>query len=57
MYDVPELKDVRQRAQDQLNGFHAGVKRFVNPHQYPVGLEKQLFDLKTDLILKARGQG
>ena len=32
-----------------------GVKRFVNPHQYPVGLEKTLFDLRTRLILEARG--
>jgi nicotinate phosphoribosyltransferase len=57
VYDPPTLNDVRQRAQDQLAGFHAGIKRFVNPHGYPVGLERRLYDLKTDLILKARGQG
>jgi len=27
----------------------------VNPHQYPVGLEKRLFDLRTRLVLEARG--
>jgi nicotinate phosphoribosyltransferase len=31
------------------------VKRFVNPHRYPVGLESRLFELKTDLVMKARG--
>jgi nicotinate phosphoribosyltransferase len=36
--------------------FHAGVKRLVNPHQYPVGLELGLHDVKTKLILEARGE-
>ena len=34
----------------------AGVKRFVNPHQYPVGLEQSLYDLRTELILRVRGE-
>ncbi len=55
VYDVPSIAHVRQRTQDQLALFHPGVKRFVNPHQYPVGLEERLFDLRTSLILKARG--
>ena len=55
VYDVPPLDQSRQRTVDQLSLFHAGVKRFVNPHQYPVGLERGLHDLKTKLILEARG--
>jgi nicotinate phosphoribosyltransferase len=55
VYDPPPLKEVRQRTAEQLAGFHGGVKRFANPHQYPVGLERGLFDLKTRLILQARG--
>ncbi|HEX6861394.1 MAG TPA: nicotinate phosphoribosyltransferase, partial [Thermoanaerobaculia bacterium] len=55
VYEPPPLKEVRQRTADQLAGFHGGVKRFANPHQYPVGLEHGLFDLKTHLILQARG--
>jgi nicotinate phosphoribosyltransferase len=31
------------------------VKRFVNPHQFPVGLERRLYDLRTQLVLDARG--
>ena len=38
----------------QLAGFNAGVKRFVNPQPYPVGLERKLHGLKTKLILEAR---
>lgn len=55
VYDPPPLEEVRRRGQEQLRGFHPGIKRFVNPHQYPVGLELGLFDLKTRLILEARG--
>jgi nicotinate phosphoribosyltransferase len=55
VYDPPPLEEVRRRVADQLQRFHPGIKRFVNPHQYPVGLELGLFDLKTRLILEARG--
>jgi nicotinate phosphoribosyltransferase len=55
VYAPPALADVRRHAQDQLARFHAGVKRFLNPHAYPVGLEGRLHDLKTRLVLKHRG--
>ena len=55
MYDLPSLEESRERVQEQLAMFHAGVKRFVNPHQYPVGLELGLHERKTKLILKTRG--
>ena len=54
-YDRPGIEDVRRRVREQLGRFHAGVKRFVNPHRYPVGLESGLHDLKTRLVLEARG--
>lgn len=53
-YDKPDIHTIRARVQTQLAGLHPGVKRFVNPHSYPVGLEKGLYDLKTNLILKLR---
>jgi len=56
VYQIPSLVDVRQRAQTQIGMFHSGVKRFVNPHEYPVGLELGLHELKMKLILKARGE-
>jgi len=54
-YDPPPLAETRRRTAAQLAGFHPGIKRFVNPHRYPVGLELGLFELKTQLILEARG--
>src|SRR2546428_6227780 len=56
VYTPPVLSEVRQRAQAQLAMFHPGVKRFVNPHQYPVGLELGLHEEKTKLVLQARGE-
>jgi nicotinate phosphoribosyltransferase len=55
VYDQPSIHDMRALALSQLSHFHDGIKRFVNPHQYPVGLEQGLFDRKTQLILNARG--
>ena len=55
VYGTPPPQQIRQRTQDQLARFHGGIKRFVNPHQYPVGLEAGLHQLKTNLVWKARG--
>jgi nicotinate phosphoribosyltransferase len=55
VYRLPALVEIRQRTQDQLAMLHAGIKRLLNPHQYPVGLELALHELKTNLVLRARG--
>lgn len=55
VYQLPSIHETRVRVNEQLAHFHKGIKRFVNPHTYPVGLEKNLFDLKTNLIMKLRG--
>ncbi|MBI5546410.1 MAG: nicotinate phosphoribosyltransferase [Deltaproteobacteria bacterium] len=54
VYHPPGLTEVRARAQEQLGRLHPGIRRFLHPHQYPVGLEKRLHELKTELVLKAR---
>ncbi|HVO10538.1 MAG TPA: nicotinate phosphoribosyltransferase [Vicinamibacteria bacterium] len=54
-YELPPLEDARRRLAGQLAALHDGIKRFVNPHQYPVGLSLQLSETKTRLILEARG--
>jgi nicotinate phosphoribosyltransferase len=55
VYDLPDLTAVRRRAAEQLASFPGGVKRFVNPHEYFVGLERGLHEHKTRLVLKERG--
>jgi nicotinate phosphoribosyltransferase len=54
VYEPPPLAHVRQRTKDQLARVHGGVKRFLNPHRFPVGLERQLHELRTKLVLAAR---
>ena len=55
VYESPSLDRIRARARSQLASLHSGIKRFVNPHEYPVGLEPRLHDLRTRLTLETRG--
>ena len=48
------LSAARDRARNELAGFHSGIKRLVNPHRYPVGLESALHDRNLAMILAAR---
>ena len=54
VYGEPPLAAVRARAHEQLGHLYAGTKRLLNPHEYPVGLEPTLYQLRTDLIFKNR---
>lgn len=54
VYDSPALAAIRARARDQLGRLHAGTKRLLNPHEYPVGLEPSLYELRTQLIFENR---
>ncbi|SDK31447.1 nicotinate phosphoribosyltransferase [Catalinimonas alkaloidigena] len=54
VYPLPSLSDVRQRAHQQLASLHPTIKRFENPHLYPVGLEEAYYQRKLDLILKMK---
>lgn len=48
------LEDARRRLQEELALFHPGIKRFVNPHTYPAGLELGLHERKFHAILRQR---
>ena len=52
----PPIEEARARVREQLDRLHPGIKRFVHPHQYPVGLSRELHDLKTRLVLEQRGE-
>jgi nicotinate phosphoribosyltransferase len=54
VYQAPPLEAVRETARSNLAGFYAGIRRFVNPHLYFVGIESSLHEEKTRLILQAR---
>ncbi|MDH3711376.1 MAG: nicotinate phosphoribosyltransferase, partial [Cyclobacteriaceae bacterium] len=54
VYEKPEIIEIKDRVTNQLGSLDKAIKRFVNPHAYPVGLERQLYDLKTKLIFNLR---
>jgi nicotinate phosphoribosyltransferase len=54
VYDPPALTAVRERCQRQLAQLDPGVKRLLNPHRYPCGLERSLHQRKTELAEDAR---
>lgn len=54
VYHPPNLESVRNRAKMQLDSLHPAVRRFFNPHAYPVGLETNLWDLRTKMLLEAK---
>ncbi len=56
VYNLPTLPDIRSKTQQELLQFNVGVKRFLNPHKYFVGMENSLYNTKVELIKKIRSQ-
>jgi nicotinate phosphoribosyltransferase len=48
------LESIRSRAREQLAGLHPAIRRLLNPHTYPVGLERRLHDRRTQEVLDRR---
>ncbi|MBN2405268.1 MAG: nicotinate phosphoribosyltransferase [Coriobacteriia bacterium] len=55
VYDSPPITASRLRVQEQLSHLDSSHKRFLNPHGYAVGIERRLHELRTRLIMEARG--
>jgi len=55
VYAQPPISEVRARAIASVGSLDPSITRFLNPHTYPVGLEKSLNELRTSLVLEARG--
>ena len=54
VYQSPKLIETREKCSKMLEKLHSSIKRLLNPHHYPAGLEKNLFDFKTSLIHKMK---
>jgi nicotinate phosphoribosyltransferase len=54
VYERPSIHQMRGQAQTELSRFYTGVKRLLNPHIYPVGLELGLYEIKSRLMEEAR---
>lgn len=52
--ELPSIATIRERVQAQLGALHPGIKRFLNPHTYPVGVTAALWELRARLVAEAR---
>lgn len=54
VFEDEPLNMMRDRAKRELAKVHPGTRRFTNPHEYPVGLEPGLHELRACMIREAR---
>ena len=54
VYERPSIHQMRGLVQSELGRFYSGVKRLLNPHIYPVGLELGLYEFKSRLMHETR---
>ncbi|GAB2633025.1 nicotinate phosphoribosyltransferase [Belliella aquatica] len=54
VYVCPPIEAIKQNTKDNLQCFDKTHKRLTNPHVYPVGLEENLYQLRTDLVFKMK---
>lgn len=54
VWESPPLRTVRERVRQELAMLHPGIKRTVNPHEYPAGLELGLHERKMRMLLEGR---
>lgn len=47
----------RARCQEQLSKLDDSIKRFHNPHEYPCGIERNLFEKRNSIVIETRGLG
>jgi nicotinate phosphoribosyltransferase len=54
VHQLPTLQESRARAHREVLSLDPSIRRFLNPHTYPVGLEETLNTFRTNLILEKR---
>ncbi|MCG8306298.1 MAG: nicotinate phosphoribosyltransferase [Cytophagales bacterium] len=54
VYELPSLEEIRNTVHSEMKRIHSGIKRFVNPHAYVVGLEQNLYEKRLRIILEQR---
>ena len=54
VYQLPELIDVQKRTTEALGALNPSIKRFVNPHRYPAGLEARLYEMRSSMMKRLK---
>lgn len=52
--EAASAAEAKERAQQQLQKLHPTIRRILNPHNYPVGLDIGLHQLRERMITQAR---
>jgi len=52
--EAETLEVIRGRVRENLERLHPTIRRFMNPHEYPVGLEIGLHELRDEMVRQAR---
>jgi len=50
VYRRPTIEAIRQRGCEQREQLHPAIRRFMNPHEYPVGLDVGLHEKRERMI-------
>jgi nicotinate phosphoribosyltransferase len=50
VYQKPSLRSIQDFCKQELAKFDSSIKRFYNPHIYPVGMEERLYHQKLKLV-------
>ncbi|MCC9609230.1 nicotinate phosphoribosyltransferase [Blastopirellula sp. JC732] len=53
VYQNPTLLEMQARTKAELARFHPSVRRLLNPHGYPVGIDQKLFKERERMIHEA----
>ena len=56
VYEWPDLAQMRETRQEDVARLDAGVRRLIHPHIYHVSLTEALWDLKQQLVIRARAR-
>lgn len=54
VYRAPDIHAIRAYARTQLDRLDPRSRRFLNPHYYPVGLDRTVHERKREMIAEAR---
>ncbi len=57
IYETPDINTIRNYCLEQVDTLWDEVKRFENPHNYYVDLSQKLWDLKHEMLSKAKKNG
>lgn len=56
VFQRESIEILRQRHKENVAALDKSIRRFVNPHTYPVGIEETLYHERLELILKLKNK-